>query len=336
MNIDVMGEWLRRQGHRVLRTASSGWYDASPHVYQAFPAHWVIRPTEEELATVLRGQRAAALRYSTPVDAPLGRLSYHLTRTGSYGLETLERRARQGVRHGLERCSVERIPLERLAEEGWPLEVDTCRRQGRSVTRSRAAWRRRYLAAAELPGFEAWGALVEGQLASALLAVQVGDCLELVSQQCLTRHLEAHVNSALAFTVTRDALARPGIGKVFYTLESLDAPASVDVFKLRMGFVAVPLRQRVAFHPWLTPALGSLGWLTHACAARLPIRTALAKADGMFRFYREGLRPLAEQPWPECLPRSGAAPERSTGRSEAPPPALSAPSAAEQRPGETP
>lgn len=327
MNAEIVGEWLRRQGHRVVCSTSSGWYEASPHVYQAFPFHWVIRPAEEELSDLLRRHWAVALRCSTPLDAAEGRLSYHLVRTRPYGLETLERRARQGVRHGLERCRVERVPLERLAEEGWALEVDTCRRQGRSVSTSPATWRRRYLAAADLAGFEAWGALVDGQLAASLLAVQVGDCLELISQQCLTAHLEAHVNNALAFSVTRDALDRPGIASVFYTLQSLDAPASVDVFKLRMGFVPVPVRQWVAFHPWLVPALSPLGRLAHACAVRLPTRTSLAKADGMFRFHREGLLPLAEQSWPECLPRPGsgaeraATPVRAAARTEAPPPA---------------
>ncbi len=307
MNADVMAEWFALQGHRVLRSASSGWYDASPRVYQAFPFHWVVRPDDGELRELLRRGRAIALRYSTPLDAPEGRVSYHIVRTGRpYALESLERRSRQGVRRGLERCRVERIPLDRLADEGWELEVDTCGRQGRSLPSSREAWRRRCLAARELPGFEAWGALVEGQLAATLLAVQVGDCLELISQQCRTAHLEAHVNNALAFTVTRDALERQGVASVFYTLESLDAPGSVDVFKLRMGFAAVPLRQRVVLHPWLARAIGPrVERVVHLAAARFPARRVLTKADGMFRFHREGLLPLAQQAWPEFLQQPG-------------------------------
>lgn len=307
MNAEIVGEWLRRQGYRVVLSRSSGWYAASPHVFQAFPFHWVIRPSREELAGVL-GRHAVGLRYSTPLDAPEGRLSYHMVRTRPYGLEALERRTRQGVRKGLEQCRVERISLERLAEEGWALEADTWRRQGRKLATSPEVWRRHCLAAVDLAGFEAWGAIVDGRLASSLLAVRVGDCLELLSQQCLTAFLEAHVNNALAFTVTRDALNRPGIDLVFYTLQSLDAPSSVDVFKLRMGFVAVPVRQRVVFHPWLAPALRPMESLVHACATRLPGRTFLTKADGMFRFHREGLLPLAQQPCPEILLRSNAAP----------------------------
>ena len=49
MNAEIFAEWLRRQGHSVVRTTSSYWYDKSSRVYQAFPYHWIIQPTEEEL-----------------------------------------------------------------------------------------------------------------------------------------------------------------------------------------------------------------------------------------------------------------------------------------------
>ena len=47
-------------------------------------------------------------------------------------------------------------------------------------------------------------------------------------QQSLTAHLRFGVNNALAFAFTRNALSRPGIEKLFYGLESLDASWDVD------------------------------------------------------------------------------------------------------------
>ena len=78
MTAEVFAEWLRRQGHRVVRTASSYWYDVSPRVFQAFPYHWIIEPSEEELGRLLRENNAIALRYSAPVSAPQGKVSYHV------------------------------------------------------------------------------------------------------------------------------------------------------------------------------------------------------------------------------------------------------------------
>ena len=49
MNAENFSEWQRRQKHKVIRTKSSYWYEASPHVFQAFPFHWVITPSEKEV-----------------------------------------------------------------------------------------------------------------------------------------------------------------------------------------------------------------------------------------------------------------------------------------------
>jgi hypothetical protein len=303
VNSETVAEWFRRQRHRVVRTSSSWWYEASSRVYQAFPSHWVISPGEEELLEFLRRERAVALRYSTPLDAPAGRVSYHVVcEDRDYGLEKLDGRARNAVRNGLQRCRVERVPLDRLADEGWALEVDTCSRQGRDVPFSRKAWRRRYLSAADLPGFEGWGALVDGRLGAALLSVRIDDCCEVLAQQCLAEFLGARINNALTFVFTQNTLQRREVRSVFYTLQSLDAPASVDDFKFHMGYLARPLRQRVMFHPLAERVVGH--WTHRLVSAGLRVRPSnhlLAKAEGMIRFHLQGKRPTAEQEWPRCV-----------------------------------
>lgn len=307
-DVEAFAEWLRRQGYRVVRTASSWWYEHGPRVYQAFPFHWVIRPSERELADLLIGQRAIGLRYSAPVDTPVGKVSYHSVYEGAdYALDLLGPHARRNVQHGLKCCVVEPIPFERLADEGWELLADTAERQGRRAGVSREAWRARCLATQGLPGFEAWGALVGGKLAAALLAFQMGDCYELLYQQSLRQYLRDHVNNALCFVVTQAAIRRPGVRSVLYGLGSLDAPASVDEFKFRMGYVAKPVRQRVVFHPWLSPLFNRASHAAvRALLARRPGHPTLAKAEGMIRFYLEGRRPVQEQELPEPLQGPGA------------------------------
>jgi hypothetical protein len=303
LNADIFASWLRIQGHRVVHTTSTYWYEAGSHVYQAFPYHWIIQPSEEELTDFLKQHRAIALRYSAPVEVPFGFISYHAVyEEPSYEMEYLDRRSRQNVRKGLANCQIEQISLERMAEEGWDLEMDTASRQGRRPSMTKEVWRQRYLAAGELPGFEAWAALVDGQLAATLLSFQMEDCCELISQQCHRDYLRARINNALTFRVTQTMINRPTIRSIFYTLQSLDAPSSVDDFKFRMGFTAKPVRQRVLFHPWLALFANRV---THGGVARL-LRwdsgsTTLAKAEGMLRFYLEGRRTIDQQEWPECL-----------------------------------
>lgn len=303
MNAEVFAEWLRRQGYAVKKTPSSYWYEASGRVYQAFPYHCLIEPQEEELLQLLVQEHAVALRYSAPLQSPSGCISYHVIYDKpTYTLESLDRRSRQNVRAGLKNCRVEPIPLARLAEEGWKLETDTADRQARKLAGSEAIWRKRYTAAQDLPGFEAWGALVDGRLVASLFTCQSGDWCELISQQCHRDYLNARVNNALAFVVTQTMMNRPGIRSVFYTLQSLHAPSSVDEFKFRMGYLAEPVRQRVVFHPWLGKFANNFSrGIVLKLLRRNPGSRTLAKAEGMLRLHLQGRRQLEEQNWPDCL-----------------------------------
>ncbi len=303
MNADIFAEWLRRQGYRVLRTASSYWYEASPRVYQAFPYHWLIEPSERELRGLLVKHNAIALRYSTPLTSPRGKVSYHVVcRDPAYDLAGLSRQTRQNVRRGLEYATIVPIPLSRLATEGWALRQDSLARQGRAGAETEEWWVRLCKSAEDLPGFEAWGAIHDGELVASFLAFVCDDCYTLPHEQSASAHLEHRTNNAIFFAVTQAAIRRPGISEVFFCLHSLDAPESVDQFKFRMGLTPKPVRQRVVLHPLLAPFFNRL---THKAVrhllARNPQNPTLAKAEGMIRFFLDGRRPPNAQDWPECL-----------------------------------
>jgi len=182
------------------------------------------------------------------------------------------------------------------------LQQDTLDRQGRHRSMSQANWLRICLAAKDLPGFEAWGAIVEGELAASVLTARIDDIYCVPYAQSLSKFLNKYVNNALFYTFSRELLSRPGVNMIFYGLHSLDAPESVDEFKFRMSLTAKPVRQRVVFNPLLMPVCNSAGhaiieWLLH----RYPDSPMLAKAEGMLRFYLQGKRPADRQDWPECL-----------------------------------
>lgn len=301
--IDIFAEWLRRQGHHVCRTASSHWFNQGPRVYQAFPYHWLIHPSEEELFKFIIDHKAIGLRYSTSLNSQVGSISYHAVyEKPHYIFDDLGKWARKNVRRGLKNCKIEAVSFERLAEEGWQLQVDTLNRQGRRLKVAEEDWRQRCLAAADLPGFEAWGALVQGRLAASVITYRMGDCCYMLYQQCHRDYLAAHVNNALSFEVTRTMIGRQEVRSILYGLHSLDAPESVDEFKFRMGYRARPVRQRVVFHPWLSPVIIKASYVAVKQLSPLfrgnPI---LAKTEGMLRFYLQGNRPLTDQDWPNCL-----------------------------------
>ncbi len=302
MNPDIFAEWFRRQGYNVIRTERSYWTNSGPRVYQAFPYHWQIKPTEREITAFLRQNNAIGLRYSTPITAPIGMLSYHVIFSSkTYELQDLPKKARYDVRKGCEYASYVQIPLKRLAIEGWAIRHDTLLRQGREGAETQNWWETLCYSAEDLPGFEAWGAIYENQLVAGLLAFSCDDCFYILYQQSLADHLQYGINNALAYVVTRDAIERPSINQVFYGLHSLDAPEGVDKFKFRMNYVAEPVRQRVVFHPWLKPVFGQT---THNVVSKLASWSgspALAKMEGVIRFYHQGKLPLEKQSRPQAL-----------------------------------
>lgn len=302
METDNIVEWMRRRGHKIYRTESSYWYDAGPRVLQAFPYNWIIRPTQRELNSLMVKHGIISLRYSTPLDAPEGMASYHVILNGDYSLEKLDHRARNGVKKGNSSSTVEQIPFERLATEGWKLQYDTLTRQGRTDSMTQEEWECICLAAKNLPGFEAWAAIVNGELASSLLVANAGDIAFLPFACSQTKFINKHVNNAIFYDVCTNLMGRGCIDEIFIGLHSLDAPASVDEFKFRMSFIPRPVRQRVVFNPLLMPFANNVSHQTlKKLLDRKPGSHILSKAEGMLRFHLQGKQPLTEQEWPECL-----------------------------------
>ena len=304
MTPEIFAEWFRRQGYKVIKTSSSYWVEVGPRVFQAFPYHWVISPSEEEIRIFMVDEKAIALRYSAPQASPVGVPSYHVVFEGKhYSQKDLPKKARYDVKKGLSIASVEPISLSRLASEGWDLERDTLLRQGRMDAETQSDWQKLCLSAEGLDGFEAWGAIVEGRLVASLLGFLCEDRFCILYQQSLTEYLPFGVNNTLAYTVTSNVMERPdNKARVFYGLHSLDAPPSVDEFKFRMGYTAKPVRQRVVFHPWVRPFLNPASHaLLRAGLKFRPGNPMLSKAEGMLRFYLQGHLPLCQQSLPPPL-----------------------------------
>jgi hypothetical protein len=267
----------------------------------AFPWHRLIQPSEDELKGLLRRERAVALRFTEPAASSQESASYDVVlESESYDIRSVAKSGRGQIRKAIERCEVQPISFDRYAQEGWLLEADTRDRQGRASRGGRKAWERMVKAAADLDGFEVWGATVGGRLASAMMVAQVDDCAHILCQQSRREFLPLAVNAAFTFAVTKTLSQRPGVRMIHYGLQGLDAPASIDEFKFRMGYSRRPVRQRVVFHPLVAPLIGSA---THAAlkrALRFKKSSILSKGEGLVRVCLEGKR-SAE------LPRSDAA-----------------------------
>lgn len=290
MNAEVFSEWISLQGHRVVRTADSYWFDQGPRAFQSFPYHHLINPSRRDLTNFLLKEKAFCLRFSAPVNSRLGAISYHIVyESPVYDIQMLDRRTRQNIRKGLSQCRIEQISIKRLADEGFGLEADTADRQSRTLGIAQKAWREKFLYAERLPGFEAWGALVNGRLKATLFTFQMDDCCYMLHAQCDRQCMPLRINNALSYVVTKSMMERSTVNSTFYGLQSLDASPGVDEFKFRMGYSARPVRQCVAFHPLLSVFLNRFShYALSYLVTKYPRKCFLSKFEGMLRLYLNG------------------------------------------------
>ncbi len=304
MRPEVMAEWMQRQDYSVLRTSSSYWFEILPHIYQAFPYHWCINPSREELDHLWKVKQAIALRYSSPLWAPRGKLSYHVVFPNNgekFLLEKIPKKPRHDIKKGLRNFHVEQISLSSLASEGWQVRLETLARQRRLKAESQKWWVELCQNAANLPGFEAWAAFFDEGMAASVLVARCDDHAYILYQQSRTCCLRLGVNNTLAYVVSSSLLEDPGITRIFYGLQSLDAKPGVDQFKFRMGFLPKPVRQVVLFHPVLAPLIQTPVYKTIMGIRKYLPGSIISKAGGMMNFYLEGKKPLSEQQWPGIL-----------------------------------
>ncbi len=302
MNAEIFAEWQRRQGNEVIRTKSSYWYEASPHVFQAFPYHWVISPSDKEIKDLIRANAILALRYSTPIESTFGKISYHVVQNTPPILESLKGNSRKHILTGLKNCEIKPITMNCQAKEGWKLQKATLNRQNRTNCMSQKKWETLCLSSEDLPGFQSWGAYVNDELASSIFTVIINDTGLLLYAFSLKKYFSMYINNALFYFFAHNLFLNEGIKSLFMTLQSLDAPKSVDEFKFRMGFQPNPVRQRVVFHPLLKPFINSFSHkLINYSLQLFPDNPILPKAEGMIRFYREGKMPVTKQDVPDCV-----------------------------------
>jgi hypothetical protein len=302
MNAEIFAEWMRRQGHQVFRTSSSYWYEAGPRVLQAFPYHWLISPSEAEIRNLLILHGMISVRYSTLLNSPVGKISYHIILHNPYHIDMLPPQARDEVERGLNYCSVEQISFERLATEGWVLQRDTLDQKNRSRSMTHQEWERICRSAADLPGFETWAAVSGGELAAAVIICQIDNTWCVHYALSHRKFLDKHVNNVLFHEVSCNLLSRENVEGIFFRVQPLDAPSTEDDFVLRTGLIPKPVRQKVDFHPWLRPLATATTHRLFEGLLQINRRDpVLAKTEGMLRFYVEGKQPIMQQHLPTCL-----------------------------------
>lgn len=281
-----MADFFERLGHRVVRTESSYWYDVRRRFYLSFPHHRLINPGADELYPLFL-RLNGGVRYSGPSESR-GRLSYALVcRDRRYDVDLLSPNTRSKVRRGLKHCTIEQLDPDYVMTYGKPVHDDTIRR---IRIQDPYPWDTYWRAVKESDCVNVWGALIDKTLAAYLVAVLAEGCWEILVVRSLSEYLRFYPNNALLFTALRRMFADPQVEQVFFGMESLEQLSSIDEFKLSMGFIRSPIRQRIVLHPLLRTVLCNPLAVRAVCglARRQPQSELWRKLDGLTAFVASG------------------------------------------------
>lgn len=284
MNTKNLANFYEFQGHRVLKTSFGCWVNLQPFSFLCLPFHRLVAPRPADLQKAFWLGPALLLRYQA-ADGEVGRAGgIFLCSKKDYDLNSLDSKARNQTRRGLEKCRVERIEFQALAEAGLLLLVGTYQRQGRNVPSSvETKWNRLCSAGAHTPGLEAWGSFIENRLAAFLIGSYVEDSFYILHQGSDSALLGDYPNNALLFKVTQIKLADPAVNSINYGLKSLDPTPGLNKFKVQMGYEMIPRQEVIVIHPLLRAVLTLGGTsLIRMLAHRYPGSDMLRKARSVF------------------------------------------------------
>ena len=298
MNVETFCQFYERVGFHIIESPSSYWLDLRSRFYIALPLHSIINPDVEEVSELIARHRLIGAKYSSPANGIGVTGGIWMCDNKEYDLSSLKKRTRAHVRKGLKACDCHEIDFDYLCREGLALNRETMARQGRDdpLFSNEKRWRRLTAAGKAVVGAQAWGALVDGQLAAYLITFQVDDVLCILYGMCHTDMLPHRPNHALVYTLITTSMARPDVRCVSGGPASIFDLPSLDQYKISMGFKKEPAELVVVLHPWLRPMLLSrLGQRALAVARRLrPGSDSLKRAAAILDIARTS-RPRSSQ-----------------------------------------
>jgi hypothetical protein len=290
MKPEIFAKFLDRQGYQIVETKSCFWYNAHPGFYFYFPYHRLITPSVNELDKLLWGRFCIGARFFTPFEC-IGKESYLVVCSDKdYDLTSVDAKcARRQTRRGLENFQIRQMDFKDLAVLGNRLNNDTLIRQGRNPgIWTEKKWKHYCSSADEFSGFEAWGAFYGKNLAAFIVAFEMEDWFTIIHHSSATEYLPLYPNNALVFYMTRHKLASKDVNHISYGPESLDAASSLDIFKFRMGFQKIKMKQRIIFNPFIKHSVNQVTYrLVHTIATLKSDSDFWRKTEGILRFYRE-------------------------------------------------
>ena len=270
--------FLEQMGHSVREAHGAYWYNVFSRAWLCFPLETQMNPANIDPSQIM-DHRGVMARYCCSIQDGVSSFR-QVVADQNYGLASLDPKARNKTRQGLQNCTCGPEDARKMATEGIELHAQTLRRQGRKVTPEyESHWRKYFAALADCPAATVWAARYQGALASFLISFRIGSVENIHIVRSSEELLKYRPNNAMLFTFLQQAFSHPETTEVCIGIQSLQAGMdSLDLFKRGMGFEEREIGQRIELRPTLRLVLPpgvaevagkAVGFVKNEYAARL-------------------------------------------------------------------
>ena len=151
--------FLERMGHTIRESSGVHWFDVFSCAWINFPLETQLNPATVDLSQIM-DHRGVMARFCCNVED--GVLSFRqVVADKNYSLSSLDPKARNKTRQGLENCTCGPEDSRELATDGIALHTQTLRRQGRKISDGyEVHWRKYFGAVSQCPSATVWAAHV--------------------------------------------------------------------------------------------------------------------------------------------------------------------------------
>jgi hypothetical protein len=231
------------------------WAKGESFAMMRFPTFARMPPEQGEvLRTLWRGRVPVVTYLVDPNEGvPVNAYLYVCTDSG-YNLAKLSKPARRDVRRANRMLEIGAVDYSTLLRSGLKPFCDTRTRLGFSDGVEKHF--RRVLEFARTPGREVIGAWLGDALIAFMAIVCVDDWVEIQGSFSDNAHRALCPNDGLIHFILERFLAKGGCRTVSYGLSSVQANNDKDglhVYKLKVGFEAIPVHRAFVFHPLVRP-----------------------------------------------------------------------------------
>lgn len=263
----VFYEFYSNAGFKVYTSQSSEWCEIQRGMLISIPYHRLINPKQEELDHLLKVSGAWGLRFPTGV-GNCGFLSkLEICDHFGYELEFLKHKFRNRVVKGERHCEIRSISIQELRIEGYKLNLSTLKRQNRNDPKANLNyWHKICDGLEKSNGVNILGAYFQDRLAAYVVILETPSMTEMIIQNSDSELLSYCPNNLLTYYVTWYYLTeRSNQVPICYGLGSLEDTPGLEHYKIGMGYVMQPIKQRLYFRRgvrlFLRPSLLYLGQL---------------------------------------------------------------------------